>query len=167
MSNKIKVIIPAYRILEKTKGGGEIERYVNQHLSLVEADIEDALENEIPYARTELDTTFSVPYMTNQQAQRDVYYHTAQALLKAGYQPKLKFFGKRADTQRVFVMVRWANQQERRIDDYKDEFLRQITIKDNDADQALISMPSRPKIPSMPVGKYPRPDPSSVNVGRR
>ena len=161
MSNKIKVMIPAYRILEKTKGGGEIERYVNQHLALIEADIEDALENEISFAKTELDTTFAVPYMTNQQAQRDVYYHTAQALLKSGYQPRLKFFGRRADTQKVFIVVRWANQQEQRIDTYKDEFIRQITI--NDADRDQITLPHKPKIPSMPVGKYPRPNPDSLN----
>jgi hypothetical protein len=153
--NKLRRLIPAYRILEKTKGGGEIEKYVNQHLSLIEADIENALENEESMSITELDTTFFVPYMSNQQAQRDVYFHTAQALVKAGYHPKLKFVGKLSQIQRVFLVVRWKTREAKQIDDYKDEFLRQITIADNDTKS--FPVPAKPILPKAAIGRIARP----------
>jgi hypothetical protein len=158
MANKIRVVIPAYRIAEKIKGCGEIEKYVNQHIELIEADMENALENEEPFSITELDTTFNVPYMNNKQAQREVYFHTAQALVKAGYRPQLKFLGKLAQTQRVFLVLRWKAKEEKQIDDYKDEFLRQITIGDDDTRRFVV--PEKPKIPRAQVGRVPRPNPS-------
>ena len=154
-SNKIKVLIPAYRIIEKTKGGGEIEKYVNQHLAIIEADIENALENEENHSMTELDTTFFVPYMNNQQAQRDVYFHTAQALVKAGYHPKLKFVGKLSQVQRVFLIVRWKTKEAKQIDDYKDEFLRQITLLENDTKSFVV--PSKPSVSVAAKGRVQRP----------
>lgn len=159
MSNRIKVLIPAYRIVEKTKGCGEIEKYVNLQLANIEADIENALENEESNSITELDTVFEVPYMSSQQAQRDIYFHTAQALVKSGYHPKLKFVGKLSQVQRVFMIVRWHTKQERQIDDYKDEFLRQITIADDD-----FRVPAQPRLPSATRGKITRPDPNLVSV---
>ncbi len=158
MSNKIKVMIPAYRILEKTKGCGEIEKYVNEHLALIEADIENALENEEHQSITELGTCFDVPYMNNQQAQRDVYFHTAQALVKAGYRPMMKFVGKLAQNQRVFIIVRWKTHEAAQIDDYKDEFLRQITIPDDDT--RSFKVPEKPALPKLQTGKLRRPNPN-------
>jgi hypothetical protein len=151
-------MIPAYRILEKTKGCGEIEKYVNEHLALIEGDIENALENEELYSITELGTCFDVPYMNNQQAQRDVYFHTAQALVKAGYRPAMKFVGKLAQNQRVFIIVRWKTREAVQIDDYKDEFLRQITLPDDDTKS--FKVPDKPALPKLSVGKVRRPDPS-------
>lgn len=158
MANKIKIMIPAYRILEKTKGCGEIERYVNEHLALIEADIENALENEEHRSITELGTCFDVPYMNNQQAQRDVYFHTAQALVKAGYRPAMKFVGKLAQNQRVFIVVYWKTREAVQIDDYKDEFLRQITLPDDDVQK--FKVPDKPVLPKLQTGKVRRPDPS-------
>ena len=158
MSNKIRIMIPAYRIIEKTKGCGEIEKYVNENLALIEADIENALENEETMSVTELGTTFDVPYMNNQQAQRDVYFHTAQALVKAGYLPMMKFAGKLAQVQRVFIVVRWKTREAVQIDDYKDEFLRQITIPEDDT--KAFKVPPKPALPKLQTGKVQRPNPN-------
>lgn len=160
MSTKARIIIPAYRIAEKTRSSREIQDYVNQHLALIEADIETALENEIDFAITELDVVFQIPYMSYRDAQREVYYHTAHALMKAGYFVRLKFLGLRADDQRVFLVTRWINHKEKQIDTYKDDFLRQITLDDKSDQQYQI--PERPKLTSLKVGKYPRPNPDEI-----
>lgn len=128
MAQKIKVMIPAYRVREKTQGAYEIAGYVNQMLNLIESDIEDALENEHPYAITELDTWFSVPYMNNVRAQRKVYVNLAQTLIRAKYMPKLFFMGGKAQSQRVFIYTTWLSQQEDTNEAYENEFLKSITV---------------------------------------
>ena len=148
---KQHVIIPAYRVREKIKGGGEIECYVNQTLKLLEGDIEDALENEKLYAVTELDTVFDIPYMKNQDAQRDVYFHIAQALIKASYIPRIMFYDKKNQSQRVFMLTTWVSKEDKEIDKYKDDFLKAISIKPNAA-----IVPSVPELVKVSYGKKTR-----------
>ena len=128
MANKIKVMIPAYHVREKTRGAYEIAGFVNQMLSLVEADIEDAIENEYPFAQTELDTDFVVPFMNNVTAQRKVYYNLAQTLVKANYTPRFLFINKKAEKQRVILYTTWKLKQEDAMDEYENQFIKSITV---------------------------------------
>lgn len=126
---KVRVRLHANRIREKARGSGEVEKYAQEALELISEDIENALENEEKYAETEISTTFTVPYMSQKDAQRDIYYLIGQALIKSGYYPLIRFQGSRAENQRVFVYTSWETKQEEQHVKYKDEFLRQITMK--------------------------------------
>jgi len=132
MSGKrVKVRIPACRVRERTSGMGFIEDYVNEIIPLVEEDIENAIENEKNYSYTEIDTLFDIPYMSNKDAQRDVYYLLAMVLIKAGYYPEYRMDGRKSETQKVYILVRWKNIKDAQNDTYKDDFLRQITKATN------------------------------------
>ena len=137
-NKKIKIKIPAAKIREITHGQGEIEQYVNELLTLIEEDIENAIENQQQFAMTELNTIFDVPYMSNKDAQRDIYYLMAQALIKAGYYPRIKYLGTKAENQRVFVYTRWNTAEDVTINKYKDTFLKQIAIKPNTYESRFI-----------------------------
>lgn len=132
---KVRVRLHANRIREKARGGGEIEEYAQEALDIISEDIEDALENEDKYSKTEISTFFDVPYMTPKEAQRDVYYLIGQALLKSGYHPLIEFSGKTTDTQKVFVYISWETKQDEQHSSYKDDFLKQITMKPKTQEQ--------------------------------
>ena len=126
---KVRVRLHANRIREKSRGDGEIEVYAQEILDNISEDIEDALENEESYAKTEVGTIFDVPCMTPKEAQRDVYFLTTQALVKSGYHPLIKFEGDTADVQKVFIYTSWEIIQDKQHTNYKDDFLRQITMQ--------------------------------------
>ena len=132
---KVRVKLHASRIREKARGGGEIEEYAQEILDNVSEDIEDALENEEKYSKTEVGTIFDVPCMSLADAQRDVYYLACQALVKSGYHPLIKFGGNTADSQHVFIYTSWETKQDEHNSNYKDDFLRQITMKPRTDDQ--------------------------------
>jgi hypothetical protein len=156
MSTKIKTVIPAYHVRDKVRGRGEIEKAVNRMLALVEADIDDAVENELPYATTELDTWFDIPYMNNIDAQRKVYFHIAQALTKSNYTPRVMFIGKTADKQRVFLYTKWSIPQEQQLRDYETNFLRSITLEKAPAPV--------PELPSVSFGARGRTERGQPNM---
>jgi len=153
--NKVRVLIPAYRIREKLRGKGEIEKAVNNLLGLVESDIEDAMENQLSFATTELDTYFEIPYMKNVDAQRKVYFYLTQSLAKANYTPRLLFTDKRAEKQRVILYTTWKMKQEEQVNDYETRFLRSITLE-----KAPEPIPQLPSIMFGPRGKTERGVPS-------
>lgn len=149
--SKIKVVIPAYHVRERTQGANDIAQHVNHLLGLVEGDIEDAIENEQPYATTELDTYFAVPFMSSVMAQRKVYYHLTRTLTQANYTPRLLFVNKKAQAQRVFLYTTWKLKQQDAMDDYENQFLKSITIT-----TPLAPIPSTVAIDMGRVGKKAR-----------
>ena len=125
--NQVKFKLPVDIIKEKTKGVGRVEEYAQEQLQLIEACINDAIENEKQSCKIELDTHFEVPYMSFQIAQRNVYYLIAQTLIKAGYQPRL-VFGNRNREQMVVLYIYWVNELDKQNEQYKDDFLKRITV---------------------------------------
>jgi hypothetical protein len=149
--NKVRVLIPAYRIREKLRGKGEVEKAVNNLLGLVESDIEDAMENQLSFATTELDTYFEIPFMKNIDAQRKVYFYLTQSLTRANYTPRLLFIDKRADRQRVILYTTWKMKQEEQLNDYETRFLQSITL-----DAPPEPVPQLPSVMFGDVGKKQR-----------
>lgn len=132
--SKVRIRIPAHKVKERTRGAVEIAEYVNEAIALIEEDIENAIENQQSMAITEINTSFDIPCMSNRDAQRDIYFLIGQALIKAGYFPLIEYIGEKSEDQRVFVYTRWNTEKDVEVNDYKDQFLKQITVKTKKSD---------------------------------
>jgi len=116
-------LIPAYHISKRSRGCGVVEDYVNEILSVINDDIEQALEQEKHFAVTEVQTDFQICEMRQDRAQKFVYYHVLRALRKAGYYPKIRFDGVRSQSQRVFIYVKWFSKQDCEYEEYMNKYI--------------------------------------------
>lgn len=135
------VLIPAQHIREKIDGRIEIEEAVNDILQLVSSDIEDSVENGRNYAATILESTFNVPYMTNMDARRKIYFYVASALIDVNYNPKIYVDKQR---NRFVLYTSWQAKKQSKVDEYEANFLRSITL---DEPMAPIPEPATINIP--------------------
>lgn len=127
--NRIRVKLPASLVRNRTLGSSDIEEYAQEIISLIEEDIENALERRENNCTTEIGANFDVSYMKNADAQREIYYLVMKSLIEAGYYPKIYIHGRKAERQKVFMITNWNSRKDRELVSYKDKFLRQNTVK--------------------------------------
>ncbi len=124
-------IIPACHIIKKSQGDGLIEDAVNEILAVIEDDVTDAIDNRKTFSKTELPTTFDIPSMTNERAQKHIYFHVLMTLKKAQYHPTYEFIGKKSETQKVFIIVKWTSKDDQEMEVFMNKYIQMHTIDEN------------------------------------
>ena len=119
-------IIPAYKIKEHVQGSDFLTDYINDILLVIQDDIMQAIDSpdKKNYSITEIQTIFDIPNMSNGRAQMYIYFHILRALKKAKYIPKIKIIGTNPRTQRVYIYVRWLNDDDIEMEKYMNSFIK-------------------------------------------
>lgn len=141
----IPSLVPAYHIAKRSRGDGLIEDEVNEILSVINEDIQQALELEKYSATTEIPTNFAIPEMSPARAQKFIYYHVLRALRKAGYVPKIRFVGTRAESQQVFIHTKWFTKEDEEFEDYMNKYIQahDVSKKFTETDETDAPKPIR------------------------
>jgi preprotein translocase subunit SecF len=91
---------------------------------VIESDIEKAIERREDCSITEVSTSFEIPPMKREDAQRAVYYKILKELKTAGYRPSIQFKGT-GSNQQVFIHVKWKTQLDETQQQAMDNFIKQ------------------------------------------
>lgn len=131
MSRRRKTLIqPASKIREKARGNGMVDDLAADNLLVIETDIEKAMNNGADKSVTEIATSFSIPPMTREDAQRAVYYRILKELRDAEYTPRIEFRGKKEGEQRVFMHVKWVKPTEEDQKQVMNEYIAKHQFKE-------------------------------------
>lgn len=129
-STIFRPLVPAKKIRRLAHGDGQIESYVNDLIELVNDRIENAVENGNDHVFVEIQTLFDVPHIKNSDVQRNVYYWVLKSITDADYKVRIIFRGgNRAESQRVFLLVRWFKKQDKELRDHMDDYIKKHTAK--------------------------------------
>lgn len=114
-----------------------IKDYVNGLLSKVENEIQSALYQKSSYVVIEVETIFDTATLDNKSAQRLVYFYTLKTLEDAGYEANIKFIGEKAESQKVFLRVKWMTSEDERLQKYMDRYIASRTLSNRAAQRPV------------------------------
>jgi hypothetical protein len=137
--------MPAWTAVRRSIGDDIINDHVADILAVIEDDINQAIDNRHVSSRTEIPTTFSIPTMTNAKAQMYIYFHVLNTLKKVQYYPTIAFEGKKSETQKVFINVKWHSKEDEEAEAYMNKF---IQMHSNDNPIEIKQKPRRRRRPA-------------------
>lgn len=126
---QLKQVIPAKNIKSISHGDGLIEEYVNEILDAANDKLEYAIENGLDTVILEMRTLFDIPRMKNADVQPRVYFWVLKSLEEAGYKVKIVFQGTKAESQKVFLIIKWFGKQDDKLKSYMDKYIKKHTVK--------------------------------------
>ena len=130
MNKKIKIKSSADIIKQKMRNNDEVIDYVNDILETIEQSIEDAIEREKKICIVKVSPSFCISFLSREQATKDIYFLTHQALIQAGYIVNIKYKGTTLyDSIETFFIIKWETNFDTVIDEHKNIYLEKISEK--------------------------------------
>jgi hypothetical protein len=131
-------ILSAEAINRQSKGDGQISEEVATILDTIQDDVKQAIEKKQTRCITELPTSFDIGGMSNERAQKYIYYHVIGNLEKSGYIPKIKFVGKKSETQRVFLTTNWLTESDLDLEKHMNKYIQDHTDSKETSERVVV-----------------------------
>jgi len=103
-----------------------ILKEANVIISHIDEEIKNAYDRDECKVNVSVPITFNIPYMTNKNAQRSVYYTILNSLLDRGYIVKILF----REDQTVFL-IKWVSDEEEKDIEMQTALLAKHSIHDS------------------------------------
>lgn len=122
-------ITHASKIKQNILKNDEIREHIQNILNSIDDDIHKTVEalEKTNYAVSEIPSNFNVSFMTNNEAQMQIYYGVLRALKKNGYTPKIEFKGS-PQNRRVLIHLTWFTPEDIEEKKYMNDFIKSCSL---------------------------------------
>jgi hypothetical protein len=103
-----------------------IMKEVNSILGHIDEDIKRSHDQDKNYTIVSVPITFSIPYMSNKNAQRIVYYKVLESLINRNYDVKISL-----ETDKTCFVIKWVSDEEEKDIRMQNLLLAKHTISKN------------------------------------